>query len=114
MDNYQSNYIKIMENRTEFNLTNSIEVWKSELSRKANMTMDNIDELESHLLDLISDLESKGLNKEESFLIARKRIGRIDDISIEYDKINNFSIINSTISSILISTKRLLWILPNY
>ena len=98
MDNYQSNYIKIMENRTEFNLTNSIEIWKSELSKKANITTDNMDELESHLLDLINDLESKGLNKEESFLIARKRIGRIDDISLEYNKINNnFSIINSTI-----------------
>ena len=57
-----------------------------------------MDELESHLLDLINDLESKGLNKEESLLISRKRIGRIDDISLEYNKINNnFSIINSTI-----------------
>ncbi|WP_299102554.1 hypothetical protein [uncultured Winogradskyella sp.] len=86
-----------MENRTEFNLNEKIEVWKSELSKKSNMTSDNIDELESHLLDLINDLENKGLNIEESFLIARKRIGRTDEICAEFDKINNFSFINTTI-----------------
>lgn len=86
-----------MENRTEFNLKENIEIWKSELSKKSNMTIDNIDELESHLLDLINDLESKGLNREESFLIAIKRIGRIEDICLEFDKVNNFSFINTTI-----------------
>ncbi|WP_406683410.1 hypothetical protein N1F78_12075 [Seonamhaeicola sp. MEBiC1930] len=86
-----------MENRTEFNLKNNIEIWKSELSKKSIMTLDNINELESHLLDLIDDLESKGLTIEESFLIARKRIGRIDDICTEFDKVNNFSFIKTTI-----------------
>ncbi|WP_341215381.1 permease prefix domain 1-containing protein [uncultured Wocania sp.] len=87
-----------MENRTNFNLKESIEIWKSELSKKSNMTTDNIEELESHLLDLINDLKSKGLDKEESFLIARKRIGKIDDICLEFDKVNNhFSFINKAI-----------------
>ena len=43
-------------------------------------------------MDLIDDLESKGLNEEESFIIAKKRIGKTEDICLEFDKINsNFS-----------------------
>lgn len=87
-----------MENRTEFNLENNVQKWKSILTKKNNLTKSNIIELENHLLDLIEDLESKGLNKEESFLIAKKRIGKIDDICLEFDKINNnFSFINKLI-----------------
>lgn len=87
-----------MENRTEFNLENNIQNWKSILIRKNNLTRSNIIELENHLLDLIEELESKGLNKEESFLIAKKRIGKIDDICLEFDKVNNnFSFINKFI-----------------
>ena len=87
-----------MENRTEFNLENNIQKWKSILTKKNNLTKSNIIELENHLLDLIEDLKSKGLNKEESFLIAKKRIGKIDDICLEFDKINNnFSFINKLI-----------------
>ncbi|QXP78829.1 MULTISPECIES: hypothetical protein [Winogradskyella] len=87
-----------MENRTEFNLENNVQKWKSILTKKNNLTKSNIIELENHLLDLIDDLESKGLNKEESFLIAKKRIGKIDDICLEFDKINNnFSFINKLI-----------------
>ena len=87
-----------MENRTKFNLEENIEIWKLKLSENPNITKDNIDELESHLLDLIDSLESKGLNSEESYLIARKRIGKTDDISLEFDKLsNNVSFINSII-----------------
>ena len=87
-----------MENRTEFNSENNIQKWKAILTKKNNLTKSNIIELENHLLDLIEDLESKGLNKEESFLIAKKRIGKIDDICLEFDKINNnFSFINKFI-----------------
>ncbi|MDO3695978.1 hypothetical protein QVZ41_14090 [Wenyingzhuangia sp. chi5] len=87
-----------MENRTEFNLENNINQWKQELTEKNNLTKSNIIELESHLLDLIQDIESKGLNKEESFIIARKRMGKTNDITIEFDKVNNdFSYIKKLI-----------------
>ncbi|MEP1489282.1 MAG: hypothetical protein ABJK28_12715 [Algibacter sp.] len=87
-----------MENRTEFNLENNIKKWKSSLTKKNNLTKSNVIELESHLFDLIDDLESNGLNKEESFIIARKRIGKIDDICLEFDKVNtDFSSINKVI-----------------
>ncbi len=77
-----------MENRTEFNLNKNIEIWKSELSQKSNMTKDNINELESHLRDEIHELELLGLNTEESLLIAEKRIGNVEDLRTEFGKIN--------------------------
>ena len=46
-----------MENRTEFNLENNIQKWKSILTKKNNLTKSNIIELENHLIDLIDDLE---------------------------------------------------------
>ena len=67
-----------MENRTEFNLENNIQKWKAILTKKNNLTKSNIIELENHLIDLIDDLESKGLNEEESFIIAKKRIGKTE------------------------------------
>lgn len=87
-----------MESRTEFNLENNIQQWKSNLTNKNNLTKSNIIELESHLFDLINDLESKGLNEEESFIVARKRIGKTDDICLEFDKVNtSFYTINKSI-----------------
>ena len=87
-----------MENRTEFNLENNIKEWKTTLTQKNNLTKSNILELENHLVDLVSDLQSKGLNAEESFIIARKRIGKIDDICLEFDKVNtDFTLIKKSI-----------------
>lgn len=77
-----------MENRTKFNLRENIEIWKSELSKKSNMTLDNISELESHLLDEIDQLKQQGLNPEESLLIAKKRIGNVTDLDVEFGKVN--------------------------
>lgn len=77
-----------MENRTKFNLNKSIEIWQSELSQNLNMTRDNINELESHLQDEIHELQKLGLNNEESFLIAKCRIGDIEELSTEFSKVN--------------------------
>ena len=77
-----------MENRTKFNLKENIEIWKSELSQNSNMTLDNITELESHLLDEIDELEQLGLNTEESLLIAKNRIGNTKELTAEFGKVN--------------------------
>ena len=77
-----------MEYRTEFNLEKSIDQWRSTLITTANFTEDNIAELESHLLDEIQDLGVLGLSESESFLVAKKRLGRTDEISSEFNKIN--------------------------
>jgi len=77
-----------MENRTDFSIDKSINIWKSQLSKKSNFTGDNINELESHLLDEIQGLSEIGLNEEESFLVASKRIGTIEQLTSEYGKVN--------------------------
>ncbi|WP_158977362.1 permease prefix domain 1-containing protein [Cellulophaga sp. L1A9] len=77
-----------MENRTEFSIDKSIINWKSQLSKKVNFTGDNINELESHLLDEIQGLKELGLNDEESFLVAIQRLGSIDQLTSEFSKVN--------------------------
>lgn len=77
-----------MENRTKFNLKENIKIWKSELSQSSNMTLDNINELESHLHDEIDQLLKLGLNTEESLLIAKNRIGNTKRLTTEFSKVN--------------------------
>ena len=77
-----------MENGSEFNLEENINIWRSELSHKSNMTKDNIDELESHLHDEIDKLLPIGLSIEESLLIAKSRIGNTKELTTEYGKVN--------------------------
>ena len=77
-----------MERRTGFSLEKNIEIWKSALFENPNMTTGDINELESHLLDEIAGLHNLGLNEEESFLIAQKRIGSIDNLINEFSKVN--------------------------
>ena len=71
-----------MENRTNFDLNKNIEIWKSELSKNSKMTLDNINELESHLKDEIHELHLLGLSIEESLLIAQNRIGNVEDLKV--------------------------------
>lgn len=77
-----------MENQTKFNLAENIEIWKSELSQNSNMTVDNTNELESHLREEIHELQQLGLNAEESLLIAKKRIGNVKELTTEFGKVN--------------------------
>ena len=77
-----------MENRTNFDLNKNIEIWKSELSKNSKITLDNINELESHLRDEIQELQQLGLSIEESLLVAKNRIGNVKDLITEFGKVN--------------------------
>lgn len=77
-----------MEHRTKFNLNKSIKNWKSELNRNSNMTRDNIEELESHLLDELDKLKEIGLIEKEALILAKNRIGCTENLGKEYSKIN--------------------------
>ncbi len=77
-----------MEIRTKFNLENSVGIWRKELSENSSMTPDNVNELESHLLEEITELQKLGLSPYECFLIATKRIGDIQELTTEFGKIN--------------------------
>ena len=77
-----------MENRTNFDLNKNIEIWKSELSKNSKMTLDNVNELESHLRDEMHELQLLGLSIEESLLVAKNRIGNVKNLATEFGKVN--------------------------
>ena len=52
------------------------------------LTPDDVTELTQHLNDEIAELQSKGLNDEEAWLIARHRIGSPVMINEEFEKVN--------------------------
>ncbi len=87
-----------------FDLNKSILNWKQDLKGNESFTKENIDELESHLNEQISDLSSAGLNDEEAFWVAQRRIGSIKTLSYEYNKINVWERIR----------KRLFWMIIGF
>ncbi|MFT4109832.1 permease prefix domain 1-containing protein [Propionicimonas sp.] len=58
--------------------------WRRYLAADRSLATADLDELESHLRDRIDDLEAVGLSDEEAFLIAVRRLGRVDELSREY------------------------------
>src|SRR5690606_27834951 len=44
----------------------------------------DIEEMEDHLREQVSDLSDAGLNSDEAFLVAVKRMGNVDAISREF------------------------------
>jgi hypothetical protein len=65
-------------------LEERIDEWRSYLSRRQAISAVDVDELEDHLRSQVSDLQGAGLDDEEAFLIAVKRIGDLDALSREY------------------------------
>ena len=52
--------------------------WRAYLRRRQAIHAVDVDELEDHLRSQVSDLRAAGLDEEEAFLIAVKRIGDLD------------------------------------
>lgn len=67
-----------------FDLEREIQAWRGALASKGALRDDELDELESHLRDGISDLASKGLESDEAFFVSAKRVGNIDSVAREY------------------------------
>ena len=61
-----------------------ISTWRTYVSRGEAIDGRDVDELEDHLRGQIDRLEASGLAPDEAFLIAVKRIGRLDDLSREF------------------------------
>src|SRR4051812_40709788 len=76
-----------MEN-TPYDLEIAIENWRAELAQSPAFKQENLNELESHLRDSIARLQSAGLSREESFLIATRRIGQGGALEKEFGKMN--------------------------
>ena len=75
-----------MENQPRFDLNAAIENWRSELAAQPNLASDDRRELETHLRDSIAGFQQRGLNDEESFWLARRRVGQPQQIGEEFVK----------------------------
>lgn len=58
--------------------------WRDWMSRRDAVSTADVDELESHLRDQVEHLALAGLADDEAFLVAVKRLGRVDDLAREY------------------------------
>ncbi len=67
-----------------FNLQEEIQLWLGDLQSKGSFSRDDLDELKSHLLDQIDDLQHTGLDEEEAYLISIKRLGQSHRLVREY------------------------------
>jgi hypothetical protein len=79
---------QIMENQTRYDLNAAIESWRQELAAQANLTAEVRRELETHLRDAITGFQQRGLNDEESFWLACKRVGQPPELGEEFVKAN--------------------------
>jgi hypothetical protein len=75
-----------MENQTRYDLSAAIESWRQELAAQANLTVEVRRELETHLRDAITGFQQRGLNDEESFWLARRRVGQPQKLGEEFAK----------------------------
>ncbi len=65
-------------------LESEIAQWRAFVAQGHAVDGRDVDELEAHLRDQIADLDAAGLAADEAFLIAVKRMGRLDELSREF------------------------------
>ncbi len=58
--------------------------WRRWLQRRPAIRDSDVEELESHLRDLVAELRATGLDADEAFLVAVKRMGNLDAVSREF------------------------------
>jgi hypothetical protein len=78
--------IKIMATQTRFDLNNAIQEWRNDLAAQPQLLPDDRRELEKHLTDVMAELRQRGLSDEESFWLARRRIGPPQQLAEEFQK----------------------------
>ena len=75
-----------METKPRFDLNQSVAQWRAALAQSAALRAEELDELEHHLRDSVTELRARQLTEEESFLVATRRLGGGEDIVREYAK----------------------------
>ena len=86
-----------MENQTRFDLNAAVESWRNELAAQSNLAPDDRRELETHLRDAVAGFQQRGLNDEESFWLARRRVGQPQQLGEEYEKADPVKILRGRI-----------------
>ena len=77
-----------MKTTASFDLNQTIQRWRENLAQSPAFRSENLDELEAHLQDLISSLQSRGLSAAEAFQIAAQRLGAAEQLDAEFSKAN--------------------------
>jgi hypothetical protein len=65
-------------------LETQIGQWRAAVLQGRAVDEADADELEGHLREQIADLEAAGLDQDEAFLIAVRRLGQVDQITAEF------------------------------
>lgn len=69
---------------TDQQLEQRIDQWRAALSRHPSVQPADVDELEDHLRSQVEALEEAGLDDDEAFLVAVKRMGQLHSIAQEF------------------------------
>ena len=77
-----------MENVSQFDMNASLGLWLERLAQSPHFRNENVTEMESHVRDSVTKLQSQGLSEEESFLIAIRRVGSVGKLEPEFAKVN--------------------------
>lgn len=85
-------------------LNQKIKEWQNHLLQDQSLSIEDVEELKSHLKMSIDDLQESGLSEEEAFLIAQHRMGAVSSINAEFAKVN----------SAYVWRKRIIWLISGY
>jgi len=88
VDECARNIDEIMENSAAFDLSGALRRWLDALAQTPEIKHENLKELEVHVRDSVTQLQTKGLSTEESFLVATHRVGSPARLGPEFGKVN--------------------------
>jgi hypothetical protein len=61
-----------------------IDQWRGYVQRRRAISASDVEEMEDHLREQVTDLTSTGLHDDEAFLVSVKRMGNLDEVSREF------------------------------
>jgi hypothetical protein len=65
-------------------LESQIDQWRGYVQRRRAISAGDVEEMEDHLREQVTDLTSTGLDDDEAFLVSVKRMGNLDEVSREF------------------------------
>ena len=74
----------MMQSAWDAGIEAQISEWRAYLLRRRTIHDVDVEELEDHLRNEMSELGAAGLSGDESFLVAIKRLGGINELSREF------------------------------
>jgi hypothetical protein len=93
-----------MNNESAFDVNLAVRHWRENLGQSPAFRRENLDELELHLRDSVTTLQTRGLSAQEAFVIAAGRIGSGGALGAEFAKVNGGALLMD----------RILWLLAGF